>query len=90
VVRVTITGAVCNAEVGEAIGVVEALFEATRYRGVFSAEFKFDHRDDHFKILEVNCRPWWYVEFAGVCGVDVVEMAYRDALGLPIHTVGPY
>jgi len=47
---------------------------------VFSAEFKFDERDGLFKILEVNARPWWYVDFAARCGVDVCRMAYRDAL----------
>ena len=64
-----------------AIGVLKALFKTAGYRGIFSAEFKQDDRDGIFKILEVNCRPWWYVEFAAVCGVDVVEMAYLDALG---------
>lgn len=76
--------------VAPAIDTLKRLFETTRYRGIFSAEFKFDHRDGLFKILEVNCRPWWYVEFAGVCGVNVVEMAYRDALGLPVDTVDHY
>jgi D-aspartate ligase len=28
--------------------------------------------------------PWWFVEFAANCGVNVVEMAYRDALGEPV------
>ncbi len=60
------------------------LFKTARYRGIFSAEFKQDERDGAFKIIEVNCRPWWYVEFAALCGVDVVEMAYRDALGLAV------
>jgi D-aspartate ligase len=66
------------------------LFERVRFRGIFSAEFKRDVRDDHFKLLEVNVRPWWYVEFAARCGVDVVTMAYRDALGLPVEPVTSY
>lgn len=76
--------------VAQAIDTLKRLFEATRYRGVFSAEFKFDMRDGLFKIIEVNCRPWWYVEFAAVCGVNVVEMAYRDALGLHVEAVQGY
>ena len=60
------------------------------YRGVFSAEFKIDPRDGVFKILEVNSRPWWYIEFASQCGVDVCLMAYRDALGLDLPKLGPY
>jgi D-aspartate ligase len=66
------------------------LLECVRFRGVFSAEFKHDVRDDRFKLLEVNVRPWWYVEFAARCGVDVVTMAYRDALGLPVEPVTSY
>lgn len=51
------------------------------YQGIFSAEFKMDERDKVFKLLEVNTRPWWYVEFAAHCGVDVVTLAYEGALG---------
>lgn len=64
-------------------GLIE-LLERLRYRGIFSAEFKLDGRDGMFRILEVNTRAWWYVEFATRCGVNVVEMAWRDAQDLPV------
>ena len=35
-------------------------------------------------------RPWWYVEFAALCGVDVCALAYRDALGLPVEAPAAY
>ena len=38
-----------------------------------------------FKILEINARPWWYVELASRCGVDVCTMSYRDAFGSARH-----
>jgi predicted ATP-grasp superfamily ATP-dependent carboligase len=66
-----------------ATGALERLLTHLRYRGVFSAEFKRDERDGLFKLLEVNIRPWWYVEFAARCGVDVCAHLYREALGLP-------
>ncbi len=66
------------------------LLEAIRYRGVFSAEFKFDERDGLFKLLEVNARPWWFVGFAAACGVDVCGMALRDALGEDVEPVSTY
>ena len=66
------------------------LLERISYRGVFSAEFKLDDRDAAFKLIEINARPWWYVEFASQCGVDVCTMAYRDALGLPVAPVEDY
>lgn len=77
----------------EAAGACEAidgLMSRVAYRGVFSAEFKRDARDGMFKILELNARPWWYVEFAARCGVDVVTLAYRDALHLPLPANGRY
>ena len=67
-------------------GLVE-LLERLHYRGIFSAEFKRDARDGRFRILEVNTRAWWYVEFATRCGVNVVEMAWRDAQELPVTPV---
>jgi len=55
------------------------------FRGIFDAEFKYDERDGQYKIVEVNARPWWFVEFATRCGVDLCGMAYQDALGLPVE-----
>jgi predicted ATP-grasp superfamily ATP-dependent carboligase len=69
------------ASVGEAAESLKKIVAALHFRGIFSAEFKLDERDRSFKILEINARAWWYVEFAGRCGVDVCRMAYEDALG---------
>jgi predicted ATP-grasp superfamily ATP-dependent carboligase len=77
-------------EVAGAVDSVRALLESGRYRGIFSAEFKLDERDGKFKILEVNCRPWWYIQFAAECGVNVAEMAYLDALGVDLPAAGGY
>jgi predicted ATP-grasp superfamily ATP-dependent carboligase len=76
--------------VRDAIATLEALLADLAYRGVFSAEFKLDDRDHRFKLIEVNARPWWYVDFAARCGVDVCTMAVRDALGEPLSTVSNY
>jgi D-aspartate ligase len=77
-------------EVAPAVGTLDAIFEPLRYRGIFSAEFKQDERDGQFKILEINTRPWWYIDFARACGVDVSAMAYRDALGEAVDPVRTY
>ena len=79
-----------RAEVAQAVNDLIRLLTAEGYRGIFSAEFKKDERDGVFKILEVNARPWWFVEFAAKCGMDVVEMAYRDALGEPVKEGSDY
>jgi D-aspartate ligase len=67
---------------------VTRLLAKLTYRGIFSAEFKRDKRDGVYRILEINTRAWTYVEFAARCGVNVCEMAYQDALGLPVHHAG--
>jgi D-aspartate ligase len=77
-------------EVEGAVGSLRRLLPAIEYRGIFSAEFKRDPRDGLFKILEVNSRPWWFIEFAALCGVDVSVLAYRDALGLQLPELDGY
>ncbi len=77
-------------EVEGAVRSLDRLLTGMHYRGIFSAEFKRDPRDGEFKILEVNSRPWWYVGFATDCGVNVCDMAYRDALGLPVAHLTHY
>jgi D-aspartate ligase len=78
---------------GEACAPVETvnrLLEALPVRGIFNAQFKYDERDGLYKLLDFNPRPWGGVTLPISCGVDVVEMAYRDALGLPVETVTDY
>ncbi len=69
------------ADVAAAVGHVRRLLDGLHYRGIFSAEFKRDPRDGQFRILEVNTRAWTYVEFAARQGINVCDMAWRDALG---------
>lgn len=70
--------------VGATVNELAALLAHLDYRGIFSAEFKRDARTGELRILEINTRAWWYVEFAARCGVNVCQMAYEDALGLPV------
>lgn len=71
-------------KVASAVDSITEILSKLAYRGIFSAEFKRDARNGEFKILEVNTRAWWYVEFAARCGVNVCQMAYEDASGLPV------
>jgi len=72
-------------EVEPAVASIGEILSKLSYRGIFSAEFKKDSRNGEFKILEVNTRAWWYVEFAARCGVNVCRMAYEDALEMPVE-----
>jgi D-aspartate ligase len=71
-------------DVEDALDSLRRLFEAIGYRGVFDAEFKWDDAASIHKIIEVNARAWWQIELARAAGVDVVRMAYLDALGLDV------
>ena len=68
---------------------LQKILDHVQYRGIFSAEFKQDAKDGLFKIIEVNTRAWVYIEFATWCGMNVAEMAYRDACGLPVSEGKP-
>jgi D-aspartate ligase len=73
-----------------AIETLKTLLADIEYRGIFSAEFKRDERDGTFNLIEVNARPWWYVEFAARCGVNVCDLAVRDALGQSVPMISTY
>ncbi|PNS08138.1 hypothetical protein [Solilutibacter silvestris] len=77
-------------EIEPAVMACMRLLDQLDYRGIFSAEFKQDARDGEYRLLEVNTRAWWYVEFAARCGVNVCEMAWRDAQELPVAAVRRY
>jgi predicted ATP-grasp superfamily ATP-dependent carboligase len=77
-------------DVAGAVDSVRRVLAEVNYRGIFSAEFKRDPRDGQFKLLEVNARPWWFVDFAGRCGVDVCRMAYDDAQGREVRALASY
>jgi len=77
-------------DIDAAVDALTTLLAGAGYRGIFSAEFKRDAGDGVLKLLEVNARPWWYVDFAARCGVDVCRMAYDNALGRAVPTLGQY
>ena len=83
----TYSRSVSLAEFGDLGGCLCTVLSSLRYRGIFSAEFKHDRRDGQFKLLEINTRAWWQIGIAIDSGVNVVAMAYRDALGQPVETL---
>lgn len=58
--------------------------------GLMEAEFKKDPRDGVFKFLEVNARSWWQNSFPTKCGINLVFMAYLDAIGVKIRNQEEY
>ena len=77
-------------EVADLADSVRRLFASIGYHGLFSAEFKRDGSTGRHKIIEVNARPWWQIELARAAGMDVVHMAYLDALGADLDMASGY
>lgn len=54
------------------------------YRGMANAEYKRDPRDGRFRLMEVNGRPFLMAGVARRAGVDLVRLAWSEALGAPL------
>jgi len=55
------------------------------YQGLGGIEFKKDSRDGIYKIIEFNPRFGMWDGMSAYCGVNLPEIAYRDALGLEVE-----
>jgi D-aspartate ligase len=62
-----------------------ALLRELGFHGISQVEYKRDPRDGSLRLMEVNARLWQWHSLAAACGVDLVAIAYRDALGLPVE-----
>jgi phosphatidylserine decarboxylase precursor-related protein len=57
------------------------LLASSRYTGLVEVEFKFDRRDGHFKLLDVNPRVWTWHALCRRAGVDFPYLMWRVAHG---------
>jgi D-aspartate ligase len=57
------------------------LLAGARYTGLVEVEFKFDQRDGHFKLLDVNPRVWTWHALCRRAGVDFPYLMWRVAHG---------
>jgi len=55
--------------------------EQIGYSGIFDAEFKYDHRDGKYKLVEINARSWWQNAHPTRSGINIIELAYKHAIG---------
>lgn len=54
------------------------------YHGMADIEFKLDPRTGEYKLLDINPRPWLWINLPTACGVNLPYAAYLDALGQPV------
>ena len=58
------------------------LLRGLGFHGLSQVEFKRDHRDGAYKLMEVNPRLWQWHPLAAACGVDLPRIAYEDLIGI--------
>ena len=86
----TVCVSVPISEVRDMTETVVEYLSSIGFHGIFSAEFKRDPRDNLGKLLEVNARSWWYNSFPSACGVNIILMAYLEAIGETLQAVENY
>jgi len=76
-------------EVPALFGLAEKLLHYMRVSGMVEVEFKHDLRDEQYKLLDINVRPWGWHTLCIACGLDFPYIQYCDALGQPPVAISP-
>lgn len=71
----------------EAAEIGMRLFSQIGLRGLGNVEFKRDRRDGRLKLIECNPRFTAANELVRLAGIDLARLAYRRALGEPVHAL---
>jgi len=66
------------------------LLGSCSYRGFSAAEFKFDKRDNLYKLIEINVRPVLQIRLFGAAGINFPYIAYTDHREGSRHFLQPY
>lgn len=66
------------------------LMKGMGYQGIGYAEFKKDHHDGRFKLVEMNARTGQTNALQSAAGVPLVLFQYCDLTGRPLPEVGDY
>ncbi len=56
----------------------QAVVNALGWRGILMIEFIRDQRDDQWKVIEINTRPWLFIDFFRRAGLGYLTMLVED------------
>lgn len=70
-------------EVPALVEPAEKLLNYMHVTGMLEVEFKYDQRDQQYKLLDINLRPWGWHTLSIACGLDFPWIQYCDLLGEP-------
>jgi D-aspartate ligase len=59
------------------------------YSGLVEIEFKYDTREDRYKILDVNARAWTWIALGAAAGIDFPAIQWRLAQGETMPRLSP-
>ncbi len=62
--------------VPELFDLAKKLLMHMRVSGMVEVEFKYDQRDQRYKLLDINVRPWGWHTLCIACGLDFPYMQY--------------
>jgi len=55
-------------------------FQKFKFHGIANTEFKYDERDNSFKLIEINARPGKWNYSACATGINLPLIAYKDLI----------
>ncbi|QBD83255.1 ATP-grasp domain-containing protein [Ktedonosporobacter rubrisoli] len=76
-------------ELPELLEPVKNLMQYMHFSGIAEIEFKYDSRDQQYKLLDINVRAWGWHTLCRICGLDFPYIQYCDALGLELEASTP-
>jgi predicted ATP-grasp superfamily ATP-dependent carboligase len=68
---------------GIAIEQAVKLLEGARFHGISQVEFKYDARDDLYKLIEINGRSWSWIKLPAYSGANLPLIQYYDLTSDP-------
>ncbi|UGV40624.1 hypothetical protein J7W08_11310 [Methanococcoides orientis] len=70
-----------NEAPGEVLNLGRILLDGMDIKGIAEPEFKYDHRDDKYKLMEINLRSMMWHRVGNISGVNLQYTQYLDAIG---------
>lgn len=66
------------------------LLKAISFQGIAHVEFKRDPRTGDFKFFEINGRSYLSISLPTACGINLIHIAYRNAIGEKMTPLATY
>ena len=86
----TVCFSVRMSEIADMKDIIIKYLNSIGFKGIFHAEFKRDPRDNSPKLIEVNARSWQKNIFPAICGINVILVAYLEAIGINVESISDY